>query len=484
MWSVVREKHPIWYFDSTGNVIQKIENQSAPFLFSIVFHDKDKELIFPLAEFISTAHDSHTISGYLYSIKLELERTIPKPGFQIAPIIVTDFSWALLNAVCTVFNNCSIGFYIRWCFEMMFKKKKSLLIFNSMKVRLHLCGAHFLKLVIQKVKRIKKYDENVKDPNLKKHNKLMNIKIQKAFIFSFVLLQNSAKIDDFIENLKNVYQMFNVSHWSEKVKQSGCDIKKKLSQRNLTVLSIKLPPEEPDLQFKNSRKEDRHHEYVKYNSNNDDDETTLKHNSPFTIYFGQILKNLEESNKDTTFNPKTLQSTTAFCFKKEAQKNAESKEKLNEYFSPQMFSIIVDYLHIMPLWTWVIIGIWQKVNIKHNSFDRFTNNMVENWFNQLKNGILQSKQTMPSILCSKLFNKIEATYETHFKKENVKLNKNSKSLAYIKENWKKSKPRHVKGYYYDGIPNRRLFDKFNTLDTESDFNDTVFQSTDNDESWF
>jgi len=58
----------------------------------------------PLAEFISTAHDSYSISSYLYAIKLELERTMTKRCFKVAPIICTDFSYALMNSVCVMFS--------------------------------------------------------------------------------------------------------------------------------------------------------------------------------------------------------------------------------------------------------------------------------------------------------------------------------------------------------------------------------------------
>jgi hypothetical protein len=56
---------------------------------------------------ILTGHDAKTIASYLFLIKDELEISIPKSNFQYAPIIVTDFSWGLINAVVKNLDNCS-----------------------------------------------------------------------------------------------------------------------------------------------------------------------------------------------------------------------------------------------------------------------------------------------------------------------------------------------------------------------------------------
>ena len=39
----------------------------------------------------------------------------------VAPVIVNDFSWALLNSTFEVFNKCSIGNYLNWCFDSLLK---------------------------------------------------------------------------------------------------------------------------------------------------------------------------------------------------------------------------------------------------------------------------------------------------------------------------------------------------------------------------
>ena len=463
MWSSVRERFPVWYFDSSGGVIKKVENQSAPFLFSIVFHDKDKKLIMPLAEFISTAHDSHVISGYLYTIKLELERTLSKKSFQIAPIICTDFSFALLNAVCSVFNNCTLEFYLKWCFEVLFKKAKSISIGNSMKVVLHLCGAHFLKMIVKKVKNIKKYKEDLKEGKEAYRCMKKNKNLQKSFIFAFTILQNSTKLDDFIENFIHVHNIYNIKYHSKKITDSLRSIKKQLIEREGEILSIKTESIEPDLIFQ--KEEDKYHEYAKYNSFDKNDESSLKKKSMFDSFFKMLLKQIAEN----TLNDPSV------------------KLIANEFYCPEMFKIIAEYLYALPLWSLLSIGRWQQINPKFDLTKNLTNNAVENWFDQVKNGILQTKVSMPSLHASKMDNKIEAEYELHYRNENITLNKSTNSLAFKKEKWKTCKKRHVKGSYLKGLGVDLLFGDFGIVLTNAP-DGTVFSDTEREffivNSWF
>ena len=415
MWSSVRKTNPVWYFDSTGNVIKKIENQSEPFLYSIVFHDKQKKLIFPLAEFISTAHDSHSISGFLYTIKLELERSLKKESFQIAPIICTDFSYA------------------------------------------------FLKMIIRKVKSVKKFDEAIQNSEQKNLNKKTNSKIEKTFIFSFTLLQSSTKIDEFITNLKDINILFNTRNHSEAIKIASNRIKKQLIERDLTIMTIVKDAEKTELQYE---EDINYHDYVKFNSNAENDSNSLKKKSPFAIYFKNLLSNdIElERSKLSDINKKIVE---------------------NEYYCPEMFQIIVQYLHVVPLWTLISIKQWQNINKKFEKIDRLTNNPVENWFNQVKNKILLSKRTMPSIHATNLLNLIESSFKLHYENENIKLNKNKKMLPYQEEIWKKSNSKRHKSKFYSGI-NTGFIDELGYAPTftGNENNNTIFSFSDTDESMF
>ena len=229
MWISVQNTYPFWHFDATGTIIKPVKNQSEPFLFSIVFHDQAKSFIFPLAEFISTGHDAKEISQYLSTIKLDLQKTIPKSvTYRIAPFVVTDFSWGLINAVLSVFNNCKADFYINWCFEILFNRVESTLILNIMQTRLILCAAHFIKMVSKKVKAIKKYESD----------DAKNKKLQNSFLFSFALLQNSITIHEFSTNLKHVFNIFNLKFQNKQSSKSAFLIKKQVVDRDIETITI------------------------------------------------------------------------------------------------------------------------------------------------------------------------------------------------------------------------------------------------------
>jgi hypothetical protein len=424
MWAIVQETDLIWYLDATGNILNKVKRQKAPFLYSLVFHDKRKHLILPIAEFVTTANDSGSISSYLSIIKLELERTIPKNlSFQIAPIIVTDFSWALINSVMQVFNNVEADVYINWCFEILFKKQDSVIILSIMKTRLHLCGAHFLKLIVKKVRKIKKYSNEEKDK-----------KVQNAFIFTFTLLQNSITVSEFSKNLKHAFNIFNLKFLTEKCSNSMSEVKKELLERDLTIITLNDTKSNTPQQQK-----------VRKNSNfvilgDDFDEKAFQKNSPFNIYYDKLINNHSKNIKfkESVFSDKIV---------------------LNDYFCPQMFNIISNYFHIIPFWTGVMLGQMASINTKFNNISRLTNNSVENWFNQVKTSMNPDRPIMPSIYASRMLNRIDAEFEKHYSENNFKLNKGRHSSK-ATEKWSKAdskkRPRYGNGYY--GAPNKKIFD--------------------------
>ncbi|RNA19930.1 kDa in NOF-FB transposable, partial [Brachionus plicatilis] len=113
IWIQAKCSNPIWYFDATGSVHKNIVSQKKPLLYSIVFSDKKNKIIMPIAEFITTEQTTKSISIYLQSI----ENKIP-------PIIVSDFSWAIINSFLSVFNKITIRTYLTWCYGVIFENQK------------------------------------------------------------------------------------------------------------------------------------------------------------------------------------------------------------------------------------------------------------------------------------------------------------------------------------------------------------------------
>lgn len=176
------------YFDATRNVHREVRRQKKTFLYSIVMHDTRQKCIILFAEFISTAHDQDNISKYLQIIRLMCETN----SINKTNTIITDQSWALINAVMISFNNFHLSNYLNWCFIILFKKTEDKELINLMSIRLYLCSTHFLKNFIKKTKIIacKSY-------------------VKKTFIFMVTLIQNAATVKQIENYMINIHNVFN-----------------------------------------------------------------------------------------------------------------------------------------------------------------------------------------------------------------------------------------------------------------------------------
>ena len=96
--------------------------------------------------------------------------------------------------------------------------------------------------------------------------------------------------------------------------------------------------------------------------------------------------------------------------------NEEEGIKDNEYYSPDLFVIIIDYLHLLPMWTGLaihnILLKYPEIKIK----TRLNNNPVENNFGHIKNNLFQNKKLMPSEMCAKLYDRYKLKYILHYMK--------------------------------------------------------------------
>lgn len=116
---VYPKKNPIWYFDSSGNFITDKNNQSMSLLYSFIMYDPENKLIIPISEFVTTSHTILNISKYLLSIKSIINANTKKDDIQLSKLVVTDFSWALINSVLNIFNNCNTNQYLALCFDYL-----------------------------------------------------------------------------------------------------------------------------------------------------------------------------------------------------------------------------------------------------------------------------------------------------------------------------------------------------------------------------
>ena len=220
-------------------------------------------------------------------IKKSLENNISKQYSPFPKVFVTDQSLALINSMMEIFNNCTMNQYLEWCFDILILKIRKIFINTSIPIYGYLCASHYLKNIIQHTndalnlkKKYKKIDDQT----------LLRMKIKELFIYSFTLLQNSVNIEDFNNDLSDIYFIFKSKTKNKHFHQSFERITKRLYLRDNSVM-FDLSKDDEEIQ--------KNIDEFKLISR--DVKIGVKENSPFNKYFEKFLDGIEntiESNYD------------------------------------------------------------------------------------------------------------------------------------------------------------------------------------------
>jgi hypothetical protein len=245
-------------------------------------------------------------------------------------LIVTDGSFALMNSVLEIFNDVSFLQYLCLSYELLVSKKDA----GRPKVLLQLCNFHFLKTVVS-------------------HAKTISVKaiIRKDFIQCVSLLIDSSTIYEFEKTLEDMIHVF----LSKK--------KHLMMIFSLNLLNSKLQNRVKIDQTIQSQIEISESEKIHFP---DFDLKLLAENSPFQKHFDSFVKRTIPLQPDGD---------------------------VNEYYSPELFSIIRDRFYDVPIWTTIMT---KPILQEHDITTRITSNVVERYFGIVKNVILQDRIVMPS----------------------------------------------------------------------------------------
>lgn len=108
---IVKSYNNFIIIDATGSVVQKIQRQNqksgAIFLYQAIASDVSQ--IVPLFQMLSEKHDANIIQYWLGEWLCS--------GGIIPHEVITNFSFALLNAVARAFNNCNLSDYVKLCLK-------------------------------------------------------------------------------------------------------------------------------------------------------------------------------------------------------------------------------------------------------------------------------------------------------------------------------------------------------------------------------
>ena len=232
-----------------------------------------------------------------------------------------------------------------------------------------------------------------------------------------------------------MYVLFHQTFFTESVRFSLTFLKHRILYRKLNE-EIDVEQGENDL-YSDKR------EYL-YKENVDDNpkvfiETveSLKLKSPFQLYFDDLINNYAVSTKNENEAPKTT--------------------ILNEFFCPQLFRIIHLMFYLLPYWSSLML---EGQDLKGQT--RLNNNIVENWFDYVKNQRLEKQLVYPSQLAGSLYKRlIVKFFQFYLNYERKDIAVKQQSIKQIEENFKKPKKDYTKekGVYYRNI---NLFNSWET----------------------
>ena len=364
LWALIKENDPIWYFDATGSIMAKLPNQKETLLFSIVANDSKNKTSISVADFLTSSNDTITIHCYLTKIlqKFGLYSFFEKPR-----VVVTDFSWANLHALCKSFNNLEIIDYLNLTYQILVERK--IYAIGTINTVIYLCSTHFLKNIIDETERVLKY-----------HDPVQRGIIKRKFIKAFLLLQNSICLDEFGIILKSIKCVFTSKLKDKNYIESLARLEIFYSSMNadwIKTNTLYLKPESSRNHTKIFFVENRYINFTR--------------DSPFTKYFEDILMDPIDDN------------------------SVIHDLENNSLFFPELFLIIKKKLHLVPLWSGVML------KIKELDQTRLSNNYVEGWFSYFKTKILKiikrfgnCRKLYTNEIATPLFFEIKRKYSTFY----------------------------------------------------------------------
>lgn len=129
----------ILHFYTTGSVMKKMKNQKQPYYYTQLLESTN----IPICEFLSTRHTSYKICKILESF-LAHANAVRKGKAHRPCAIITDFSYALINAVIWVFNKLSLLNYLREIHTILTTNAIPIACLTVLTI---LCCAHIVKFL-------------------------------------------------------------------------------------------------------------------------------------------------------------------------------------------------------------------------------------------------------------------------------------------------------------------------------------------------
>ncbi|CAH1731061.1 unnamed protein product [Aphis gossypii] len=197
---IKNQKSVTGYLDATGTLVRKIDKNTKRVLYYVLVVNvplpRNSSVTSPVVEMISSAHDIVAISQWLNAFKaFVLKHKLPWPVFTN---IVTDFSYAQMNALCIGWNGFnSIFDYLNWCYRVLVEN------FDGSNVTIiNICVNHYTKIIVNHVYTYFQSETN--------HNKTEE-KMKRNNVIDWICLLFNAKSLEDIENWFKIFSLILLS---------------------------------------------------------------------------------------------------------------------------------------------------------------------------------------------------------------------------------------------------------------------------------
>ena len=322
------------HLDCTGSVVRRIPQQSAPFLYCGVMADSN----IPAFEFLTTRHDAVWLGGLMQLFVRDVRAC---NGGRTVTVrhVVTDFSYAIIHAVLSAFNNMDFNAYVRTTYAVLSRAVTSDRLRSL--TFLHLCAAHTMKALSRRLVR--------KESDKKKRQTTLQL---------FAILQRTTSLEQAFVVYKHVYIVLCSPHATTTVAASLDEL--------ISELHGDIAPaddSQPLCPIDDAGEWDAV------------DVRNLKKSSPFTGAFAAAIADIDVS-----------------------MDNVDASANVN--CSPAGFECIRDVIHVYPLWSCVLQNDVTQYASDSHTIDRSTesqwptcatNAKVESYFKSVKHGRLAGK---------------------------------------------------------------------------------------------
>lgn len=508
--------YKVLYWDATGRIVRNLSNdKKRVFYYAAVMNVNNR--IIPLFEFFSANHDANTLSTPLINFK----EFAKKNGLDLNffDVIVTDWSLAMINALNLAWNKLNMQQYLHHTYNIITNHRQTK---SPEFLPMHLCAAHFMKIVVKDVVEILKQKRFAEHQKLldkskgarkeDKHTKII-YKTTKSFLIKCISILVVAKD---LEEFKNFYDKicFVVLHKNQTNEVTN---NVKYLHEKMTHYFSLLEIKEVDLDKDKENDSDDCNHVSLLQKHEIKREIQVDFHEDISCEFG---KNIKESSKFLhDFRFQLLQ------IKDKINKITDKKPlKPNIYYIPEFAELLTEsYIPFIALWARLLL-----YSCKCIAPDRLCNNCCENWFNVAKHlineGLVNQKigrvllkhRECVKALCKivlklgkkgvkrlgrktinigsrggKTYNEEQGNLATSTpKKEKIEnLNSDKKDCKVISQLKTKEKNNetqwnrksHKKGSYFPPYPEERYIKRTKT--TQHDFVDVTLSSDEEDMNW-